>query len=602
MKTSTRLAAIVALAGPAAAAHLHLPFASRSTTHSPDVVTAAQLQRRSSSSLSAKITHIESSYSSYLVNVTVGTPPQDVALLLSANDAVTWVPDATYCADDGDTSGTRYSRRYLSCDYGAFNVNLSSSWARDLDGDGYDQTFDAGGYSSRSSSYTAGNSASGKSLRETLGFAGAAVPNVTLGLASSAAQFVGALGLGFNGTDSSYDQRPAFLDSLLAAGLVETKAYSVWLDDGAGAAGNLLLGAVDRSAFTPPLVRYDMGGSVGGSSGYRYSDDISVDIASVNTSATADGPLEPFQNKTRLPLVSIDPFEPLSYLPGPLAKKMWDLAGATWDEDSTWATVPCSARDDVKARVAVQFGDRNGPVINLPVSDLILPAGPWYASRYSRYSSSDTDSSSDTTCVFGIQSPDYDPDQDETNFYSAASSASSSTAYVAGAALLKHAYIVLDLANKELALAPVKRAAASATPADVVPFASYGALMPESTSYRCLSGKSYMSDNCTGEYSGSGSRSGRSGSSGDGDDNFGGLGKSQMIGLIVGLSIVGLTMLAVAIWGIIQCTRDNRKYSPEAMKEAQIGGAESASTNAPPGSSAPAPAAAQSQPARAAPP
>lgn len=592
MKTSTRLAAIVALAGPAAA-HIHLPFASRSTHRPGDV--AAQLQRRSSSS-AARTTHIDSIYSSCLVNLTVGTPPQDVALLLSVDDYVTWVPDATYCTSEYNT---RYSSSYLSCDYGSFNVNLSSSWTRDLDSDGYDRTFDSGysGY------YTAGNVASGKSLHETVGFAGASIPNVTLGLASSASKRVGVLGLGFNASERSYsrEEQPAFLDSMLAAGLVETKAYSMWLDDPAGATGNLLLGAVDTSAFTPPLVRYDMGGS-GSSSGYSYSDSIAIDIASVNTSATADGPLEPFQNKTRLPLVFIDPFAPLTYLPGPLAKKIWDLAGAVWDEDDSWATVPCSAREDAKARIAVQFGDQNGPVIGLPVSDLVLPAEIWYAST--RYSSdSDSDTTSDT-CVFGIQSPDYDPNEDEDNFYSSSSSSSSSTTYVAGAALLKHAYVVLDLANKELALAPVKFGASS-TPADVVSFASYGALMPESTSHRCLSGNSYYSDNCTGEYAGTGpgSRSG-GGYSGDDDDDdsFGGLGKGQAIGLIVGLSIVGLTMLAVAIWGIIRCTRDNHKYGAEAMKEAQIGDAGSAAVGAPSGSTAPAPATAENQPARAAPP
>lgn len=597
MKTSTRLAAIAALAGPAAA-HVHLPFASRST-HSPDADAGAgadRLQRRSSSS-SAKTTHVDTGVSSYFVNLTVGTPPQDVALLPTVADYVTWVPDATYCTDKYNT---RYQRSWLSCDYGAFNVNLSSSWTRDLDSDGYDQTFNAGS----SYHHTTGNYASGKSLHETLGFAGASVPNVTLGLASSATKFVGTLGLGFNESEgSSYSdyERPAFLDSMLAAGLVETKAYSVWLDDAAGATGNLLLGAVDRSAFTPPLVRYDMGGGSSSSrSSYRGS--ISIDIASVNTSATADGPLEPFQNKTRLPLVSIDPFGPLSFLPGPLAKKMWDLAGAVWDADETWATIPCGARDDVKARIAVQFGDRNGPVISVPVSDLVLPASIWYASSFSRPSSASTSD----TCVFGIQSDDYNPDADEDNFYSSASSSSSSssTTYVAGAALLKHAYVVLDLANQELALAPVRFGALS-TAADVVPFASYGALMPESMSHRCLSGSSYYSDNCTGEYAGSGPGGrGGSGYSGDDDDDgsFGGEGKGQRIGLVVGLSILVLTMLAVAIWGIIRCCRDNRKYSAEGMKEAQMEGAESASTNAPPTNSAPAPAMAQSQPARPVPP
>lgn len=599
MKTSTRLAAIVALAGPAAA-HIHLPFAGRSTHGPPDAAAAAaRLQRRSASS-SAPTTHVDTSYSSSLVNLTVGTPPQDVALLLSVDDYVTWVPDATYCADEDEDDGPRYRRSARRCDYGAFNVNLSSSWARDRDGDGYDRTFDAGSLGS-AGRYTAGNYASGRSLRETVGFAGAAVPNVTLGLASSADLFVGLLGLGFNESERSYadHQRPAFLDSMLAAGLVATKAYSVWLDDDeAGSAGHLLLGAVDRSAFTPPLVRYDMGGSGGSSrsSGYGYGDSISIDVASVNTSATADGPLAPFQNKTRLPTVNIDPFGPLSYLPGPLAKATWDLAGAVWDEDTTWATIPCSARADAQARLAVQFGDGNGPVVSLPVSDLVLPADPWYAASYGRSSAG----APADTCVFGIQSPDYDPDEDEANFYSASasSSASASTTYVAGAALLRRAYVVLDLANKELALAPVKFGAPS-TPADVVSFAGYGALMPESTSHRCLSDNAYYSDNCTGEYAGTGpgSHSG-SGYSGDGDDDsFGGLGKGQVIGLIVGLSIVGLTMLAVAIWGIIRCTRDNRKYSAEAMKEAQIGGGEPAF-----GSSAPAPAAAQSQPTTAAPP
>lgn len=99
MKTAV-FANVALLAGAAAAAHLRLPFAyHRTAASSPDP--------------GAEFTVVSLGYS---VNVTIGTPPQEVSLLVSMDGDKTHVPDADLC---GESPGLNVCPAGSSCEFSA---------------------------------------------------------------------------------------------------------------------------------------------------------------------------------------------------------------------------------------------------------------------------------------------------------------------------------------------------------------------------------------------------------------------------------------------------------------------------------------------------
>ncbi|KAI0123189.1 hypothetical protein BJ170DRAFT_103428 [Xylariales sp. AK1849] len=111
MKTSTPFnAASSFLAAPliqhVVYAQVHFPFA-RQSTHQ------AALQRRS-----IPVNFFGAEWT-YVVNATVGTPPQDLSFSLTVSADESWVPDAEYC--DPDSELVHYDSG--GCPYGSFDLN-----------------------------------------------------------------------------------------------------------------------------------------------------------------------------------------------------------------------------------------------------------------------------------------------------------------------------------------------------------------------------------------------------------------------------------------------------------------------------------------------
>ncbi|KAK8058818.1 acid protease [Apiospora phragmitis] len=492
MKTSTRLVAIVITAlATGANTQLLLPFSRQAPRHG-----SAHQQRRSGSedtSTDLKFFHMDTTY---MVNVSVATTvtttkgPGRIACALASGP--TRVPPLVYELDNN---------------YG-YDTNKSFSV-----------------------SYLDGTSAYGDSVRDVMELPGGVqVTNLTLGLASSTTTATGMLSLGFNSSTRSYydPDDPTFVDRLLAGGQINSKAFSMWLDSEDATTGNLLLGAVDKSSFEAPLVRFDIEQSHKHSDGYTYTTNtFSAWVSSFNTSTANEGVLTPVQNKTALPFVTIDPSYTISELPQDLAEHIWSMAGATWDSSLDLATINCSQRDNLTGRVGIQFSSSYGPNLTVPLSDLVLPTDTWTTQKW------DWDLHSATSiCLFGVQNA--------TKYNRQKQSWGEDPEYTIGAPLLKRSYLVFDLASKEMAMAPVNRRTPSVWSRRATIIRTITIVLPPMV----LMG-------------------GRGSSGYDDDDEYGGLSRGGIIGLIVGMSIFGLVMLGVAIWGIVKCARDNKLLKPE---------------------------------------
>lgn len=567
MKTSTRLAAIfVAALAAGANAQVLLPF-SRQTALPHG--SAPQQRRSGSEEKTAADVKFYPADTTYMVNVVVGTPAQNVSLGLTLSDYTSWVPDADRCGRYYSYYSPYHKITREECLRDGFKANESSTLVYDVDERPSYYSEDDDVVIDRNKTFSAyyqdNTSAYGKSVRDVMGLPGGAqVRNLTFGLASSSDTVRGVLALGFNKSESYSDvyDDPSFLDGLLADGQVNSQAFSMWLDSADAASGHLLLGAVDTSAFEAPLVRFDIEDSRKDAYGYTHkTGTFSTWVTAFNTSTTNEGEaLTPVQNKTKLPFVTIDPSYTTSELPQDLAEHIWSLAGATWDPYYDMATINCTQRDNVTGRVAIQFASsRYGPNLTVPLSDLVLPLDTWTALGLD-----DAAAFPDSeVCAFGVQNATMRNRQKQ----SWGHISGDEPEYTIGAPLLKRSYLVFDLASKEMAMAPVKystgasRTTAASSDDNIIVFPTYGANIPASTHVVCLEApRNYhpLGYNCTSPYG-----THRSPGSGSDSDEGGGLSRGGLIGLIVGLGVFGLVMLGVAIWGIVKCARDNKRLKAE---------------------------------------
>ncbi|KAI8225242.1 putative aspartic-type endopeptidase OPSB [Colletotrichum sp. SAR 10_86] len=523
----------VALWAAAVTAQVRLPFTRQSHPLSRNA------RRRDDERRSISTVDFFSADTVYLVNVTVGTPPQNMSMMLTVQAGETWVVNANNCDEDG------YSLKYGWCKYGSFMPNESSTYVNP-------------GTETFMTSYTEGY-AYGEIMSETLSIGDVHLGKLNMGVVDTADTYIGVLALGFNtsaytpspysssSSNTSSESLPTVPDRLLTDGKINSTAYSLWVDDLSTESGSLLLGAVDRSKFDGPLTRFPIVTS------FSTSKVFNTRIHSINSSKSSSDVLEPLgslgTSYNDKPIVRISPHNIASWLPEDIAQDIYAIAGATWLESQSNYVVPCSANTST-AQLAIQLHGFDGPVLNVPISDLVIPADFWSSSKWSW----DTETATQY-CLFGVQS-----DNSSTSSTSTTSGSSSST-YSLGGMMLKRAYMVFDLANEEIAIA--KTNFAGGTNEDVIPFPSYAAEIPGSTSVSvvvsvyCPVGAT--SEECDPNGSGSG-------------DGYGyydsvGLSRGAKIGIGVGVGGFSLIVMALTVWAVMRCRRIRRAEAELAEKQ-----------------------------------
>jgi hypothetical protein len=494
---------------------------------------------------------VDSWLGSYMVNITLGTPPQKLAAVLSTNTVNSWVPEGRIC----DMRAERYrSFTYGRCLYGSFATNQSSSLQM-VPEKKLQARYQSG--LALSTFYAYGNA-----TRDVIGVGDATVANMWFGVTNNTNHWLGVLGLGYNLSSAIDDYEvPSFMDGLLANKKINSKAFSIWLDEpSATSRGQLLLGAVDTAKFTPPLTRLDASNY---ESGFY---DFAVKVASMNGSKSADSVLAPV---TKLPSplwVTVSPSDAVSNLPWSVAQAIWSLAGARYLSAYESAVIACEAASNTTGRLKLELGGSGGPTIDVPLADLILPRETWIMSPSARVSNS---SRPNDLCMFGIQS---------NNITRRFSTYSGERRYWSiGSTMLRRTYTVMDVANQQLAFASRKYDEASKTQSNVVAFPSYGAAMPSSTRYGPATCYSFNMDECQEDNGG--------GSSGRAGESSGGLGQGPVVGIAVGVSLGVALLVGFGIWGFIEWSRRKRQTAAAEAKAAAIEGPQN--TAAPP---APAPA------------
>ena len=232
------------------------------------------------------------------------------------------------------------------------------------------------------------------------------------------------------------------------AGLINSVAYSLWLNDLGASTGNILFGGVDTEKYVGPLTKIDVIPD-GNLKNYTHFLVSLTSLAATSPTGTdiltsPNGPIE----------VVLDSGSTLTYLPNDMASNVWKEVGAEYQDAFGMAVLPCS-HSVHPGHFSFGFVGSNGPRINVTMDELVIDLTngepPQFASG---------PYAGELVCEFGIQN------------YSAGP-------YVLGDTFLRSAYVVYDLENHEIAMAATDF---NSTRTEIVAFERKGASIPSATS------------------------------------------------------------------------------------------------------------------------
>ncbi|KAH8662216.1 aspartic peptidase domain-containing protein [Xylariales sp. PMI_506] len=397
MKTSTALVFAFELA-TSLATHNVLPISIYKPAHP-----APLLHRRATSTYTGTLNN-NLTGQAYYADVSVGTPPQNLTLVIDTGSSDVWLlaSDSTLC------TSTRNQQVYGYCSP-TYDSSSSSTYKLVLQ-NGF------------SISYADSSGAKGDYITDDFSFAGATIESLQMGLADQATIPIGIMGIGLDTNEAASKEYPNLMDEFLSQGLIASKAYSLYLDDYSSSTGNILFGGIDTEKFVGDLTALPIQPD---SQSNTYT---SFTVALSSISLTNGGSSSSVSSEA-LPVV-LDSGTTLTYLPVDIISTIYDTLNVYDDEnESGFVYIDCSYSTK-NITFDYQFGGGNGPVVKVPISEVVFDTVKLYESE-------------------GLQLPRNLPFDDPCIFGMMASQG----IYLLGDTFLRSAYVVYDLSNLEIAVA-----------------------------------------------------------------------------------------------------------------------------------------------------
>lgn len=357
----------------------------------------------------------------YSTNVSLGTPPQEFQLVIDTGSSDLWVNivNSSLCQVPVDTCSVS----------GLYSPNSSSTYKY------IDSKFTI--------SYVDGSCATGDYASDTIRVNGHVLTGMQFGIGYVSMSTTGVLGLGFKSLESVVDDKARYsnLPQLMVdQGLIQSNAYSLWLDDLQSSTGTILFGGVDTEKFhgtlqTLPIERQDEGV-------LAFIVELSgLSIASSGQSLSSSGGLPA--------TVVLDTGTSITYLPTHLIEGIYTALDVVLHENLDIPLVKCSLANSDKA---VDFFFKSVK-ISVPLTELVLQI---HIPHIDELGLPDDH----PICGFGI-------------------APSLGDGGILGDTFLRSAYIVHDLDNKEISLAQAKF---NATKSHVVEIGRGEGSVPEASS------------------------------------------------------------------------------------------------------------------------
>ena len=200
--------------------------------------------------------------------------------------------------------------------------------------------------------------------------------------------------------------------ALAKAGLIETAAYSLYLNDLDASTGEILFGGVDTDKYSGTLESVAIIPEDG------IYVDMQIALTGVSYSTTSGGSFTSVSSSSLPVAVVLDSGSTLSYLPDDVVADIYNAVGAEYDDSEGVALVECDIGTG-----AINF-TFSSPVVSVSLSEMIIGEVET--------------TSSGAVCEFGLA-----PSGD-------------SGVFVLGDSFLRSAYVVYDIDNNEISLANTK--------------------------------------------------------------------------------------------------------------------------------------------------
>lgn len=284
----------------------------------------------------------------YLVNFSLGTPPQELEAVLDTGSSDLWVmqSSAQMCVDLPE-----------KCSKHSFNPDLSESFDN--------QSADPFVIHYGDNSYATGVFAS-----DVLNLGGASLQSATFALAQESNSTEIVLGIGLPSLESavkgvddstgtelgSYANVPQLLKQ---QGYIDTCAYSLWLNDINNSQGSILFGGVDFAKIDGELQRVPLI-NLSKRLSHPYSFHIMLSKVSTEDHVIAE---------LQWPVL-LDSGTSFAYLPPVLVQALASTLGYQLDESTGYHLGPCSVAADPSKVFVFNF---SGKDITIPYSSLVLP-------------------------------------------------------------------------------------------------------------------------------------------------------------------------------------------------------------------------------------
>ena len=294
-------------------------------------------------------------------------------------------------------------------------------------------------------SYVDGSGATGDYMTDTLNIGGQSIADLQFGLGLDSTSPEGILGIGYpsNEVQVNRNGKKAYSNlpqAMVDAKLIQSSAFSLWLDDLESNTGNILFGGIDTDKFHGTLSTLPI---------QQVANTFAEFMITLSgVSLTQNGQTQTFSQD--LPTtVLLDSGSSLTYLPNDLTEAIYTALKVKFDGQQGTAYCDCNL---AQTEDTLDF-TFTSPKISIPMSELAINPGT------NPDGSTATFDDGTPACIFGI-------------------SPSDGTSAVLGDTFIRSAYLVYDLSNNEMSIGQTNFNASSS---NVVEIGTGSAAVPSAT-------------------------------------------------------------------------------------------------------------------------
>jgi hypothetical protein len=285
-----------------------------------------------------------------------------------------------------------------------------------------------------------GSGASGDYVTDTFSIGGTTLDKLQFGIGYTSSSSEGILGIGYQINEvqvgragkAAYNNLPA---QLVADGVIQSNAFSLWLNDLDASTGSILFGGVDTAKYHGSLETLPIQQESG------YYAEFLITLTEVTLGDTIIA-------KNQAQAVLLDSGSSLTYLPDAMTEAIYEQVSAQYSSSDGAAFVPCSLADNT---TTLNF-TFSSPTISIPMNELVLPATTANGRQL-------VEADGTKVCLFGI-------------------APAGSTTAVLGDTFIRSAYLVYDLTNNEISIA---QTTFNTTASNVVEITTGSSAVPDAT-------------------------------------------------------------------------------------------------------------------------